>query len=52
MPHSLTYLPLGDLHASALNVRKHGPKGIDSLAASIRSTRAIWFAPGRAGLRS
>ncbi len=37
MPHSLTHLPLGDLHASALNVRKHGPKAIDSLAASIRS---------------
>ena len=37
MPHSLTHLSLGDLHASALNVRKHGPKAIDSLAASIRS---------------
>jgi ParB family chromosome partitioning protein len=37
MPHSLTHLPLGDLHASALTVRKHGPKAIDSLAASIRS---------------
>ena len=37
MPHSLIHLPLGDLHASALNVRKHGPKAIDSLAASIRS---------------
>ena len=37
MPHSLTHLPLADLHASALNVRKHGPKAIDSLAASIRS---------------
>lgn len=37
MAHSLTHLPLGDLHASALNVRKHGSKAIDSLAASIRS---------------
>ncbi len=37
MPHSLTHLPLGDLHTSALNVRKHGSKAIDSLAASIRS---------------
>ncbi len=37
MPHSLTHLPICDLHASALNVRKHGPKAIDSLAASIRS---------------
>ncbi len=37
MPHTLTHLPLDHLHTSNLNVRKHGPKAIDSLAASIRS---------------
>ena len=37
MPHTLTHVSLDHLHASNLNVRKHGPKAIDSLAASIRS---------------
>ena len=37
MPHTLTHLPLDHLHTFNLNVRKHGPKAIDSLAASIRS---------------
>ena len=37
MPHTLTHLPLDQLHTSKMNVRKHGPKAIDSLAASIRS---------------
>ena len=37
MSHTLTQLPLDSLHTSRLNVRKHGAKAIDSLAASIRS---------------
>ncbi|MCB1519147.1 MAG: ParB/RepB/Spo0J family partition protein [Hyphomicrobiaceae bacterium] len=37
MTHTLTQIPLDRLHASRINVRRHGPKAIDSLAASIRS---------------
>ena len=37
MSHTLTHVSLDHLHTSNLNVRKHGPKAIDSLAASIRS---------------
>ncbi|MGE0854006.1 MAG: ParB/RepB/Spo0J family partition protein [Hyphomicrobiaceae bacterium] len=37
MTRELTQLPLDRLHLSKLNVRKHGPKAIDSMAASIRS---------------
>ena len=35
MIRELHHIPLADLKPSKLNVRRHGPKEIDSLAASI-----------------
>ena len=37
MTRELTHLSIDRLHLSKLNVRKHGPKAIDSMAASIRA---------------
>jgi len=37
MTATMTHLPLAALHMSKLNVRRHGPKDIASLAASIRA---------------
>ena len=38
---TLQHIPLADLKVSKLNVRKHGPKDIDSLAASIAAIGVI-----------
>jgi len=37
MLRDLHHIPLDQLTISKLNVRKHGPKAIDSMAASIRA---------------
>jgi ParB family transcriptional regulator, chromosome partitioning protein len=41
MPRDLQHIPLADLKVSKLNVRKHGAKDIDSLAASIAAIGVI-----------
>jgi ParB family chromosome partitioning protein len=41
MPRDLQHISLADLKVSKLNVRKHGPKDIDSLAASIAAIGVI-----------
>lgn len=38
---TLQHIPLSDLKVSNLNVRKHGPRDIDSLAASIAAIGMI-----------
>ena len=41
MHRELHHIPLADLKLSKLNVRRHGPKDIDSLAASITALGVI-----------
>ena len=41
MTRDLQHIPLADLKVSKLNVRKHGARDIDSLAASIAAIGVI-----------
>ena len=41
MLRDLHHIPLADLKLSKLNVRRHGPKDIDSLAASVAALGLI-----------